>query len=444
MSDTPADSKKQKALHGLSLQKKLRELLSSGEYTRGDKIGKGAGLIGIGVACAVFAFIIYLTGYIAVIQILLIPGAVICGLWGLIKLLDGLATSQETFNCPSCATQTALLEHLTARPCPECLHVIYKLGNMRDARSFIGTCSHCLSESCLYAGAGEFRCPNCGSHLAINPKSESLELRIPAAAQCACGAQLPDGAFACRHCHTLVPDQEISKIDDLTLCSLSPWGHLIRTRASCDRLRSDIASLGETRPSLEPLRGLITRIQETLASLEVAAQEHALGTQTGAVLGILQETYTYVLAGLHSVLTSKKTWNFDADSRILLPTASQHRVLNSLGTQPEGVRQWTENLITYTVEKKKSSTGEETRRYVVTSYDKLLQEARRLSGDEPDDYPDVKAEPLEPVEPVDKVPCRNCAVPILPATAGRTEGLCMPCFKANPKGREDRRRELRN
>jgi predicted RNA-binding Zn-ribbon protein involved in translation (DUF1610 family) len=390
MSEKPkVDSKHQHALQALSLQTKLQSL-SSGVYTKKDMIWEGVALIVVGVFCAVGAYLIHTTGYIAVIQILLIPGAVICGFWGISKLSDGLGSSQESFKCPNCTTETALLEHLTIRPCPACLHVIYKLGNMQDARSFVGTCSHCQSEFYLYAGIGDFRCPNCGSYLAINPESESLELSSAAVSQCACGAQLPDGAFACHNCHKLIVDQEILEVDDLTRCSLSMWGHLIRAQVSCDCLRTDIMSLKETNPSLDTLLVLITRIEVILAYLEVAAQDHALCKQTGVTLSAMQEMYAYVVAGLHSVLASKKSWKFE--NPILLPVTSQHRVLSALGTCPEGVCRWNDNLISYTIEKTHgySSTGKEAQRYIVSAYDNLLQEAFRLSGDGMEELPDAE------------------------------------------------------
>lgn len=376
--DNPPESRDH-AWSGFLLHEVVDKLLAEGEFSPADKLLHGLFFLFGAAFFAAISYVLYLFakhGLIAAGLVVFVPLAGVCGLIAVVKLLEGFLEKAYRFDCPVCGTRTAISHTLRVRPCRQCFHIIHLAGNMDNATSFTATCPHCGSAIHLYAGDGELACLNCGSNLRIDSHAQILHVIGFNSDPCVCGAKLPAGAFACRRCCRIMRGVRIPEIDDICRVSLSPWGHLIWAWRRAESVATDITSVDSKSPQAATVFELIERMGAIMLSLEAAASKEEYGRHVLFILRRLQAHYAFLLAALIKVFAAKSSWVFPKKAMPAIPAAAQNKVVGRLAIQSSGVYRWSEGVLTFVDEIEKGST---TGRCILTSYDKLLSEAKRLS-----------------------------------------------------------------
>lgn len=378
-----------------------RSSWESSIFTCGEKAGLGGCLIGFGIAAGLLAAFIASIGVIAVIQIVLIPGAIISVIAGLYQLAAASGTSEYSIKCPKCETETKIMAGIDTRPCPKCHTPIQILGTA-DSTATLSSCTiacpFCASEINCSGLEGTTSCPSCGSTISVKCSDGSGSLFGESVETCGCGHALPSGAFVCATCGRIAHTEPIIEMKDGQVYSLSPFGHLARANG----LLQAITDILEKAPSEEldvpqrdtleavPDQGLdVPRIKKiieifkkALLSLEVAADSSVYAAASAQTLKSLNLQYAAMLVHIHKILATQKRWRFSPGNEIELPYDVQHAVWDRLQKNAPGekIHKWTPQIIEYEIKCQGGGSTGTVSAYVIKDYSKVYKEAETIAS----------------------------------------------------------------
>lgn len=361
----------------------LKHWADENPRSRKEVSGRAWENIGGGIVCGVVGiFVLMVFGHVkgsGLVTVPLIFASPCFIIYGLYYLFIGLS-SQANVSCPLCHKEIPFLSHYADFACTECNVFVRVVGDVSKAQALYEACPYCKSTLFLIAGQGTLTCYSCGTQLDIN--GSKIDVKAQSTGTCQkCNQKIPDGAHICVTCESLQRTDFAAGYRDIDIFTLSSSGHLLLSQAGVAELKKKTADEPECTVVWQTLQKRLALVKRCLVSLEKAAEDTAAIRRVASVLSDVQGIYCGVILAIHKTLSAKKEQSFKDERPFEFPAELHNRIADRVKTLCPAVALpvWEPDLIGYRTDPR-TDTVVLKFNYVVTSVDKLLQEATKLDA----------------------------------------------------------------